>query len=104
MHKTKQLRFIRRKKWSFLLSQLSVTIKFIFGNIVGKNCIGFIDLHMDNYYSTDLNVLDFVIHNENDTIGLRQSESIITDKELELAVIKKGDKYEIRFIIICMNR
>ncbi|XP_060845748.1 52 kDa repressor of the inhibitor of the protein kinase-like [Rhopalosiphum padi] len=68
------------------ISQLSISIRYIYENTVRENFIGFVDLHKDNY-SAD--ALDFDTDNESNTLDLQQSEPTITGEILGSTVVKK---------------
>ncbi|XP_026819515.1 uncharacterized protein LOC113558219 [Rhopalosiphum maidis] len=68
------------------ISQLSISIRYIYENTVREDFIGFVDLHKDNY-SAD--ALDFDTDNESNTLDLQQSEPTITGEILGSTVVKK---------------
>jgi len=68
------------------ISQLSISIRYIYENTVREDFIGFVDLHKDNY-SAD--ALDFDIDNESNILDLQQSEPTITGEILGSTVVKK---------------
>ncbi|XP_026819497.1 52 kDa repressor of the inhibitor of the protein kinase-like [Rhopalosiphum maidis] len=68
------------------ISQLSISIRYIYENTVREDFIGFVDLYKDNY-SAD--ALDLDIDNESNTLDLQQSEPTITGEILGSTVVKK---------------